>query len=110
MSHVYYDSLLDLEPVEQAINSLATTATEKHKLWHIVDEMVHHSVLDCVLDNLDEAHHQEYLSLFATAPQDEHILAYLGEHIEQDISQLIRDRIARLVTEILADLTPDSNG
>lgn len=110
MSHVYYDSLLDLGQVEDAINSIAQTSEEKHKLWHIVDEMVHHSVLDCVLENLDETHHQEYLSLFSAAPHDQNILAYLGEHIEHDIAQLIRERIAKLVAEIISYLSPDSDG
>ncbi|OGM29512.1 hypothetical protein A2630_00775 [Candidatus Woesebacteria bacterium RIFCSPHIGHO2_01_FULL_44_10] len=93
MSKIFYDSLLDLSDVEKHISKVAQTQEEKEELWQIVDELIHHKIVGCILDNLHSDHHEEFLDKFHLNPYDESIIQYLNEKIDSDAGQLIRDQV-----------------
>lgn len=104
MSKVYYDYLIVLDDVDKYIKEVAETEEEKHELWQIVDEMVHHRVLGCVLDNLPKEYHEEFLGKFHEAPHDLSLMDYLKEKISDNIEELIKQEIGGLATELLEEL------
>jgi hypothetical protein len=104
MSKIFYDHIIVLEEVEREIGSLAKSQEEKHELWQIVDEIVHHKVFGCILDNLPKKYHQEFLGKFHETPHDETLLDFLKERVKEDIEELIRQEIGDLASEILQEI------
>lgn len=104
MSKIFYDHLIALEDLEKELDSLEATPEEKEELWKLVDEILHHRVLGCILDRLPNDHHEEFLSKFHEAPHDEYLLDYLKEKIGENIEEIIRGEIGNLAFELLKDI------
>lgn len=101
MSSLFFDSLVDLSDIDKEIKSLAETEEERHELWHIVDEIVHHRVLGCVLGHLPHECHHEFLERFHAAPYDRTLIDYINDQIDEKIEDLIGDEMGGLKKEIL---------
>jgi hypothetical protein len=107
MSKIFYDHLIIFEEVELHIKDSAETKEEKEELWQIVDEIVHHRVLHCLLEHLPHDHHQNFLEKYHECPYDEALLDYLNEKIEGDVEKVIKKEISGLEKEILKELEQD---
>ena len=101
MSKLFFDHLVVLDDVDTEIKSLAETEEERHELWHLVDEIVHHRVMGCVLNHLPEGNHNEFLEKFHEAPYDDSLMGYVDEKTEKNIENVIRDEMKDLKKEIL---------
>lgn len=104
MSKLYYDNLLNFGEIERVIKKAAGSAEERDELWQIVDEIIHHRVLGCVLDNLPVKHHAEFLEKFRKTPHDENLLTYLQEKIGQNVEELLRQELGNLAYELLEEI------
>ncbi|OGM26636.1 hypothetical protein A3D00_01120 [Candidatus Woesebacteria bacterium RIFCSPHIGHO2_02_FULL_38_9] len=106
MSKIFYDHLVDLEKTEKEIRKIAKTSEEREELWQLVDELLHHKVVGCILDNLPSKHHKNFLTRLDESPYDEAILDYLNEKIEDDIRVLIKKQINDFESEFLGLIYP----
>lgn len=104
MSKLFYDHLIILEELEHHIKSATQSVEEKEELWNIVDEIIHHRVLGCILEKLPDEHHPEFLDKFHETPYDEALLEYLSERINEDLGDVIGQEIEMLEKEILEEL------
>jgi len=104
MSKIFYDHLIILEDVEKEIAKAVSSEEERHELWKIVDEVVHHRVMGCILDKLPHEHHHEFLSKFHASPHDESLIGYLKEKIGDNFEELIRQEMGDLSFELLEDI------
>jgi hypothetical protein len=104
MSSIFWDNLILLPAVEAEIKTVAETEEEKHELWQIVDEIIHHRMLELILDVLNEEHHHEFLERFHQAPHDEMHFVYLEERVEGNIKELFIEKIKEFEAEILRDI------
>lgn len=101
MSKLFYDKLLSFEKIEKQINNVAKTSEEKEELWHIVDGLVHHKILEALLDQLPKKHHGEFLKKFSDAPHDESLLSFLKDKTGEVVEEIIRREVDTLTEEIL---------
>jgi hypothetical protein len=105
MSKLFFDHLTELDEVDKQIKKLAKTQDEREELWGLVDEMVHHKVMGCILDKLPRNNHEEFLSLFHKSPHNEKLLFdYLKKIIGDNIEDLIKQEIGVLSADILKDI------
>ena len=104
MSRIFYDHLLSFGGVKRIIWEVADNEEERHELWHIVDEIVHHDIFGCVFDHLPIQHHGEFLDKFHEKPHDETLLVYLTEKMNKNAEQIIRKRARKLALELLRDI------
>jgi len=104
MSKLYYDHLVILEGVEAEIKKTVKSPEEKEELWKIIDEIVHHRVMEKVLDKLPREHHEEFLDKFHKAPHDESLIDYLTQRVGENIEELIRQEIGNLAYELLQEI------
>ncbi len=104
MSKIFYDHILELEELERAINGAVESHEEKIELWKIVDEMIHHNVFGCLLDNLPREHHEEFLDKFYQRPYDDSLIEYLNERIQSQVEELIKSEVKKLTSEILEEI------
>ena len=85
MSHIFYDHLIILDKLEKEINKAAETKEEKHELWRIVDEIIHHKILGCIFDHLPQEHHHDFLEKFHQTPHDNSLMEFLKEKVGENI-------------------------
>ena len=101
MSKIFYDRLLVLDEVDAEIKAKAQSREEREELWGLVDEIVHHKLMGCVLEKLPHEHHHEFLEKFEKAPQDEGLFTFLTEKVGEDIESFLKEEINKLKAEIL---------
>ena len=104
MSKIFYDKHINLEEVERAINKHAKTERDRIELWQMVDEIIHHRVIGCVLDKLPEKYHDEFLDNFHKRPHHKSHFKYLKEKIGQDVKDFIKKEIALVAIELLEEV------
>ena len=105
MTKIFYDHLVELGKIDKQIKKVAKTSEEKEELWGLIDEIVHHKVIGCILGNLPRKHHEEFLGMFHKSPHDEELLfSYLRRKIGDNIESLIRQEIGGLATELLEEI------
>jgi len=109
MSKLFFDHLVELGQIDKQIKKVAKTSEEREELWGLVDEIVHHKVMGCVLDKLPRQHHEEFLEMFHKSPHDEELLfGYLRKKVGENIESLIRQEIGGLATELLEEIKPST--
>lgn len=102
MSKMYFDHLLKLEKVDKEINKVAKTKEEKEELWALVDEIIHHKVMGCVLDRLPRDSHEEFLGIFEHAPHDDQLIFdYLKKKVGNNIEEILEAELGKVTTELL---------
>jgi hypothetical protein len=101
MARIFYDDIVDLAKVEKQIKKIAKTSEEREELYGLVDEIVHHRVLGCILDQLPNKHHEAFLEELGKRPHDVGLIQYLGERIAGDVVEFIREEVHKLTVELL---------
>lgn len=101
MSKLFYDYLIDLKSLEKAIKKVSKTEEEILELSTITDELVHHKVIQSILDNLPKENHFEFLEMFQKAPHDDQITKYLKAKIGQNFEEIVKREIGNISYEIL---------
>ncbi len=104
MSSIFYDHLIILDELDSEIKSVSQSKEEKEELWKIVDETIHHRVMDAILSRLPRESHEEFLEKFTQSPHDRALLTYLREKIKDDVEVIIHEEIQKLKKELLAEL------
>jgi hypothetical protein len=105
MSRVFYDHLVQLSEVENLLKKSGLNHEERVEIWHIIDEMVHHRVIGCILDKLPREHHDEFLNKFSEKPHDENLIEYLKEKIGGDLEDFIKKEVKLLSNELHTEIT-----
>lgn len=107
MSKLFYDHLIEIDELEDLIRAQEVESEEKEELYHLVDEMIHHRVLGCILDHLPKEHHEEFLTRFHSAPNDMRIIVFIQIKTprEIDMEEKIREEIQKLKKELLEELS-----
>lgn len=108
MSRVFYDHLLEFEEIEIELKKLGLDPDEKRELEHLIDSMVHHRVIGCVLTHLPQAHHEEFLHKFQKSPYDPALIAWIDQRIEASVEEHVKAEMKKLKREILEDIKPSS--
>ena len=101
MSKLYYDHILVLDDIEEHIHVVAESPEEKEELWQLVDEIIHHEMMGCVLGHLHEDHHKEFLDKFHEAPHDEELIVYINERVDGDIEELLTKRMDEIRSDLV---------
>lgn len=106
MSKLFFDHLVELKKIDKEIRKVAKTADEREELWVLVDEIVHHKVMGCILDKLPRDNHEEFLEMYHKNPHDEELLfGYLKNKAGTDIEDAIKQEIGSLATELLREIS-----
>lgn len=108
MSRIFYDHLIELEELDSIIKSSVESSDEKEELRQIIDEMIHHKLLGCILDRIPEEHHHIFLEKFYKCPYDENLIGYINDLINERIEEVIKNEIDSLKKEILDDVLDKS--
>ena len=105
MSKLFFDHLVELKEIDKEIKKVAKTREEREEFWLLVDEIIHHKVMGCILDKLPRENHEEFLQMYAQKPLDtEFIFGYLKKKAGNDIEANIKQEIDKLAIELLSEI------
>lgn len=108
MSKLFYDHLVDFNQLEKLIKKHVKDEETRHEIYHLIDEIMHHRVVGCILDKLPKDHHREFLGHVKDRAHDKSVLEYLKERLAEDVEEFIRHEVYTLGTE-LVDLFAQKN-
>jgi len=101
MTKIFYDHLTQISEVTDKLNRHKISVEEREELIQLVDENIHHRVLNVILKNLPKEKHEEFLIKFHHKPHDPGLLDYLMQEIG-DIEKIITAEANQVKKEILA--------
>lgn len=104
MTMIFYDRLVVLDGLDRKLKKMVSSNEELQEMWGMIEELVHHRIMGCVLDRLPAEKHQDFLQKFEKAPYDEKLLKYLKKEVNEDMEKVIKSEVKSLKKEILADL------
>jgi len=109
MSKLFFDHLLEFKKLDREIRKIAKTTEEREEIWALVDEIIHHKVVGCILDKLPRDNHEEFLEIFHKAPHDEELIfGYLKTKVGPDIEETLKKEIEKISEELLGEIKPGS--
>ena len=101
---LFYDHLVLKEDLIVELEKHKLAVEEREELVALVDENLHHHVLDTILTHLPKEKHQDFLKKFHNAPHDEKLLEYLKTETVVDIEEEIKTRARKTKAELLAEI------
>lgn len=76
---VFYDHLVGLEEVNQALQQYIPDEAERESILQLVDQTVHHTVLETIFSLLPHNQHEVFLLRFKEDPASHTHLSYLRQ-------------------------------
>ena len=100
MSRLFYDHLIDLEKIHEKLDGYELTNTEKADLLQLIDETIHHEVMNVILTHMPKEHHEDFLDRFSQAPHQKKHITYIA----QTANINIQDAVETIVISVMEDL------
>ncbi len=104
MSILFYDHLVDRQPIEEKLATLGVDIHQKSRLQHLIDEVIHQGVLEFILQKLHPHYHHEFLTRMERVPHDKTLLTFLEKNASQSIEVELQEHSRHLVAVIVEDL------
>lgn len=104
---VFYDHLLGLEDVHNAILELELPTKQHYHLLSLADSTLHHAVLNVILIEIPQAVHEHFLVTFHKNPHDPNHFDYIRQfspQIEEKIRSSANETRARILEEFQSSL------
>lgn len=101
MKKHFYHKVIETSSISLALGELDISQEERKHLIDLVEENLHHAILDAVLSELSEKDKQEFIEVFAEG-DDEKIWKILSERVEN-----IEEKIKKTAEELKKELHKD---
>jgi len=108
MSKIFYDHLVIREEIDFELNRFQVDPEEQEELISLIDQTLHHHILNVILNHLPKEKHHEFISRLHADPNDDTLIDYLKTHAHPEIEAEIKKQAAKIKKEILADLKKSS--
>ncbi len=103
MAKIFYDHLIVIEELIVELDSL--DAENRQRILSLVDETLHHHVLDTILTHLPKVHHEIFLERYYKDPSDPDLLTFLKQKSTVDIEKLIAEKAKKVKKDIHATIS-----
>lgn len=104
MAKIFYDHLVLREEVTAEIDAHNLPPEERDELVHLVDEILHHTTLNVILNHLPKEHHRDFMVRFHAAPHDPELLLFLQRQTTVDIESEIHHHAVKVKQDIINDI------
>jgi len=104
MAKIFYDHLVLIEEIIAEIDAHNLDPKKRQELIALVDQTLHHHILDVILTHLPHHHHEAFLTRFHQAPHDFGLLTFLKEHTDGDIEKEILKKANSVKKDILSEI------
>ncbi len=104
MSKVFFDHLIEFDKLHSFLKKLDIDIEEKEELWALIDEIIHHRIVGCILDKLPENHHENFLNDLFQKPYSEELLDAVDKNTDGDMSEHIKNEMKKIESEIIEEI------
>lgn len=104
MSKIWYDHLVLHEEVTVELDRYKLAPEEKTEIVNLIDQVLHHHVLNVILSHLPKEHHQAFISDFIQDPGSTKLLEFVKSRVTVDIESEIKKQADRIKKDILRDI------
>lgn len=104
MAKVFYDHLVLIEEITAELDAYSLPKEERAELLQLIDENIHHRVLDTILQHLPPQKHEHFLTKFHRSPHDQKLLEYLKQEINADIEEKIKEEAKKIKSDLLSEI------
>jgi len=104
MSNVFYDHLVNIGEIMAIVDVTDLSQKEREELAELIDNTMHHHILDEILTHLPVEHHKPFLERLAHAPHDPGLLISAKELTTIDIEKAITKRAKAVKKELLGTI------
>ncbi len=101
---VFYDHIIIIDDIITEIEVMDFEESEKQEIYSLVDSIIHHRVLEHILDMLDIVHHDEFLTRFYAQPDDMRHLVFLEKKTNKDMVSELHKLSEALKKELRRDI------
>lgn len=101
MSKIFYDHLIIIEEVIAVLDEHKMSPKERTELLQLMDQTLHHRILDVILTLLPKEHHETFLTRFHKAPHDAGLILFLKEHTTVNIEKKILTEANKTKKELI---------
>lgn len=108
MSKIFYDHLIIIEEITAVLDKHNLSHKERTEILKLIDETLHHDILDIILTHLPKNHHETFLTKFHHAPHDIKLISFLKEATNLDIEKEILNQANKTKKELLLLLRRNS--
>jgi len=109
MAKVFLDHLIDIDEVITVIDSHHLDPEDRQELVDLVDEILHHHILNVILNHLPPKHHQDFIARLHADPASPDHLAFLKTRITIDIESEIITHAQRIKSDLLKEIAKSSS-
>ena len=102
MAKIFYDHLVVIDEVTTLLDSLDTES--RNEIISLIDQTLHHHILDTILTHLPKEHHETFLERFHKAPHDPELLVFLKEYAVVDIEKAISEKAKKVKKSLLSEI------
>ncbi len=100
MATLFFDHLIEIDEVIIELDSYSVDPAEIEELKSLIDQIIHHEVLNLVLNHLPKSDHEEFITLLSNDPSDISLINYLKSKVSVDIESQISDHGKRLKEDL----------
>jgi hypothetical protein len=104
MSKIFYDHLVIREEIDCELNNYKLDKEEREELIEIIDQTLHHHVLNVILNHLPKDKHPEFIKKLHAGPGDDQLMEYLKSEIGPYIEEEIKVQSRKVKAEILSEI------
>ncbi len=104
MAQLFYDHLIVIEEVIAVLDEHELTREERVEFLHLIDQTLHHEILDTICTHLPKQHHETFLTRFHMTPHDAKLLEFLQDATTVDIEKEILKTANRVKRRALSTI------
>lgn len=101
---IFYDHLTPKDELLAPIYSSSLDPEEVKELENLIDEIIHHKILNLILNHLPDEHHEAFVGLISKDPSSSQIIVFINERISFDIEVEISNHFKSIKSEIEKDI------
>lgn len=110
MSKIFYDHLIVIEEVLEVLDTHELNPKERFELLNLIDQTLHHHILDEILALLPKVSHEEFLKKFHENPSDSSLLPFIREKSKTDVDKAIMNRANQTKKDLIKTIKKSKAG
>lgn len=104
MSKIFYDHLTEIKDLLILLDKYDLDAVQKKEFINLIDETMHHHVIDIILEKLDIEKHELFLTHFHQNPNDSMLLEFLKIEVGPEMEKHIKNEADKIKKTILKEI------
>ena len=104
MTNIFYDHLIAFDKIIVILDKHGLTLEEHQEILSIVDQHIHHEVINIILAHLPKDKHAVFLEKFHFDPTNHDLLTYLKTEIDNNFEEKLKKHIDFVLEDVIKEI------